>query len=310
MSCTENLIFKQPLSIKLLENTRYKMSKRIKQLILSSCCCFCLQLAQAQNLDTLYYEDGSIQAVGERNQAGDYHGYWIFWHPNGELRTKGELMNGNQEGAWVFFYDNKEPEQSGTWKNGKRSGVFRHFYESNQLMSTGRYEEDLQTGPWQFFHEHGQLGKTGTYVNAEREGTWNYYYGHGVKSATWNYKNGILVDTAQIYYSNGQLKRTLIFAAEIEAINDLDGTSYDVVKGEPEAHVDLEDELEQSLNMGLEDETLFNNNKTGTWQWFYPNGTVQCIGTFKDNFRVGTWNYYKENGKFNYSETYKNGIKQ
>jgi antitoxin component YwqK of YwqJK toxin-antitoxin module len=41
---------------------------------------------------------------------------------------------------------------------------------------------------------------------------------------------------------------------------------------------------------------------------YYPDGTVQYTGHYKDGVEDGLWTYYYENGNKQIEETYKNGV--
>ena len=42
---------------------------------------------------------------------------------------------------------------------------------------------------------------------------------------------------------------------------------------------------------------LKNDNKQGTWKFYFENGELQAIEKYDDGRPVGIWKYYNENGK-------------
>jgi len=55
--------------------------------------------------------------------------------------------------------------------------------------------------------------------------------------------------------------------------------------------------------------SLYQDSKTGHFQYFYENGNVFSEGNFEYNEREGVWKYYYENGKIWYQTFYYKGSK-
>ena len=40
------------------------------------------------------------------NEQGKRHGYWEYYHKNGQLWFKGNYVNGNRHGYWEDYWSN------------------------------------------------------------------------------------------------------------------------------------------------------------------------------------------------------------
>jgi hypothetical protein len=58
------------------------------------------------------YVDGYLTGEGILDTAGRQQGPWKEYHPNGELKSQGEYLNGKRIGDWVFYHPNKKIEQN------------------------------------------------------------------------------------------------------------------------------------------------------------------------------------------------------
>ena len=38
------------------------------------------------------------------NEKGERHGYWESYYSNGQLKYKGNFVNGKQHGYWEYYY--------------------------------------------------------------------------------------------------------------------------------------------------------------------------------------------------------------
>jgi len=80
-------------------------------------------------MDSVYYENGKIQAIGK-------------------------FIDEEKSGIWKTYYENGEIESIGSYVKGKRSGKWKWYYENGQPCSIEKYSnDDFKRG--KFWDEHG-----------------------------------------------------------------------------------------------------------------------------------------------------------
>ena len=71
--------------------------------------------------------------------------------------TRIEYKNGKRHGFYKYFHKNGQLMFRGSYTNGILQGAFEEFYENGQLQETGDYKNGKQHGSWEFFEEDGNL---------------------------------------------------------------------------------------------------------------------------------------------------------
>ncbi len=72
---------------------------------------------------------------------GKKDGPWVWYHDNGQLRSKEVYKDGKFDGPYVIYYDNGQLLSKGTWKDGKSDGLFVFYYKNGQLYGKGTYKD-------------------------------------------------------------------------------------------------------------------------------------------------------------------------
>lgn len=101
-------------------------------------------------------------------------GVWTFWHSDGTLEKRGELVEGRPTGHWEYFHDNGAVMLEGDFDGGVEEGAWRGFYRSGQPRFVGGYVAGKPEGEWTSFHPDGGVLSIGRYLNGERVGRWRY----------------------------------------------------------------------------------------------------------------------------------------
>jgi antitoxin component YwqK of YwqJK toxin-antitoxin module len=81
-----------------------------------------------------FFRNGSPEVV-EFFQAGTSHGLRTVWHQNGQLLSKGELIQGKQHGIFRRWHENGKPETEAEFSDGKPHGLSRSWYASGFLKA-------------------------------------------------------------------------------------------------------------------------------------------------------------------------------
>ncbi|MBX2796624.1 MAG: hypothetical protein KTR31_03110 [Myxococcales bacterium] len=109
------------------------------------------------------------KAISGSYDNNDADGSWIWWHENGEPRSKGKYNKGKQTGAWTWWHENGQRKEEGDFLQGRRQGQWTEFFESGLKKSEGMYHNDMKNGVWTFFNDDSEnsVAKTQTYQNNE-----------------------------------------------------------------------------------------------------------------------------------------------
>ena len=178
------------------------------------------------------FVEGVLTGEGILDTAGRQQGVWKEYHPNGELKSQGEYVNGKRIGDWVFYHPNKKVEQKGKYdKKGRAQGSWKWYYDTGNLLREESYRNDLLDGTMTEYSDSGKVITKGDYIDGLKEGTWMLElpeyreegaYKADVRDGEWKHyytENGKLrfvgkfidgtPDGMQIfYYENGKEKQT------------------------------------------------------------------------------------------------------
>lgn len=182
------------------------------------------------------FVEGVLTGEGILDTAGRQQGMWVEYHPNGQIKSKGEYLNGKRILEWVFYHPNGKIEQKGKYdKKGKAQGPWKWYYESGNLLREENYRNDLQDGmmteyadlgkdsvmiitkgeyidgqkegPWMF--EAQEYKEEGSYKADRRDGEWKHYYTQTNKPRfTGKYIDGTPDGMQIFYYPNGKERQT------------------------------------------------------------------------------------------------------
>lgn len=101
-------------------------------------------------------------------------GRWTFWHPDGRLEKRGQLVEGKPTGHWEYFHDTGTVMLEGDFDGGVEEGDWRGFYRDGTARFIGGYLEGKPTGEWTSYHPDGGLLSVGRYQAGQKVGTWKY----------------------------------------------------------------------------------------------------------------------------------------
>jgi uncharacterized protein len=119
------------------------------------------------------FTDGVLVGEGILDTAGRQQGPWKEYHPNGELKSQGEYLNGKRILDWTFYHPNKKTEQKGKYdKKGRAQGIWKWYYESGNLLREENYRNDLRDGTMTEYADSGKIITKGDYLDGLKEGPW------------------------------------------------------------------------------------------------------------------------------------------
>ncbi|MFZ5552531.1 MAG: toxin-antitoxin system YwqK family antitoxin [Bacteroidota bacterium] len=105
-------------------------------------------------------KDSVVQKeVAADPDAGMTEGMNEIKYPDGQLKMKGEMVQGKRHGEWVSYYENGMKWSEDTYNLGARDGKCVSFYKNGQVRYIGYYTNNVKSGKWSFYDEQGNLTK-------------------------------------------------------------------------------------------------------------------------------------------------------
>jgi len=71
-------------------------------------------------------------------------GSFVSYHPNGQIRLTGKVVDRKKSGVWEYYYDNGQLEQKEKYRNGKPIGAWRSFDSKGKLIGQHWYGNGIK----------------------------------------------------------------------------------------------------------------------------------------------------------------------
>ena len=137
----------------------------------------------------------------------DYTGVYCIKHPEGNLKTAMEYLNGSKQGLMQKFHSNGQKAYIGEYKEGLEEGVHESWYDNGKLRQKQTFAGGVLEGVAYHWFDNGQLLSETPCKNGVKEGIVKCWYDNGQLEAEWPYSNGKIADGLHIaYYNNSQVK--------------------------------------------------------------------------------------------------------
>lgn len=120
-----------------------------------------------------HHEDGIKEFLLYYPDCSDTTTYTkSVYFENGQLGSKGNVVNGLQEGHYESW--NKEGTKTASWhmKEGLEHGQVSCWHDNGVKAKEVKIEDGLPVGVEKVWNEEGELEATGEYQNGLREGKW------------------------------------------------------------------------------------------------------------------------------------------
>jgi antitoxin component YwqK of YwqJK toxin-antitoxin module len=86
------------------------------------------------------------------------------FHANGNLKMKGEVVDGKRHGVWTTWYENGVKWSENTYSYGVLEGKTVTYHSNGQVHYIGYYSSDKKASTWMFYDENGELIKEEDYT--------------------------------------------------------------------------------------------------------------------------------------------------
>ena len=81
-------------------------------------------------------------------------------HENGQLKSRGQLLDGARHGVWNSYYDTGMPWSQVSYDRGEEHGAYRTYHPNGEPAIEGAFTQGQRIGTWTFYSPEGSLIKT------------------------------------------------------------------------------------------------------------------------------------------------------
>ena len=92
----------------------------------------------------------------------------LEYHETGQLRSRGQLLNGTRHGVWNSYYDTGMPWSQVSYNAGLEDGSYRTYHPNGEPAIEGAYLQGERSGTWRFYSPEGTLLDTRSGTNLAR----------------------------------------------------------------------------------------------------------------------------------------------
>lgn len=130
-----------------------------------------------------YFENQSLKSVLLYSEDGRKAAA-TFYHPNGNISSKGSYIDQMKDGKWQFFSE----------------------FTNGYLISEEYYTRNIKNGPAVKFYPDSTIAEKLTYVNDIKQGAWIQYFPTGAVSLKSNYLNGKVNGKFEVWFEDGSIE--------------------------------------------------------------------------------------------------------
>ncbi len=129
----------------------------------------------------------------------------VYYSQNGNVISKGRLVNRNREGKWLHYHKNSTKVLTEeNYKEDQLHGLQTTYYDNGHVAETIEYVEGKKHGKQLVYSVKDILIKEFTYENGLLEGINKFYTGRGILTIEGNYHNDKKIGVWK-YYENSKL---------------------------------------------------------------------------------------------------------
>lgn len=144
--------------------------------------------------------------------------YKKYYYPDGSLKSRMEIKNGELNGIVEYFHENGELRLKGNQLNGLWEGEFIRYYPSGVIEGRESYANDKLNGFVFQYDSLGNLEAEAQFVDGLQSGKLTEYFGDGTVKSEQEFLNGVLHGTFTSYFKGGGVR--------MKALAEMDKTMY------------------------------------------------------------------------------------
>ncbi len=233
----------------------------------------------------------------------------VEYYKSGKIKIQCFVKNNIYDSTFVEYYENGQKKSEGTFKKCtyKTSSTMIVQSTCGVGSDTTKPSEGIKNGLWKTYYEDGKLNLTGSYFCNIRVGQWLSYDEKGKLDEDEFYNAGKLIQKKE-YYSNGNLESFL--TRTLETIKEKKDKRYKNDNSYTTIHTDNVSEYYETGELSCV-KTLNNDDElTGKYTEYWPNGFVKVSGEYKEDKKNGTFIEYYENGNTKFEGIIKDDVPQ
>ncbi len=96
-----------------------------------------------------------------------FNGHIESYHPNGQLKIVGDLLDGKKVGNWIEYYVSGIKKSEGQFANGKKDGLWVYYFLNANIKEKQFFIDGHKDGLWEKFDVHGTVVQTESYQNGK-----------------------------------------------------------------------------------------------------------------------------------------------
>lgn len=222
-----------------------------------------------------HYDSGSLQSIGNFNEAGNETGDWTYYFENGCVQAIGKFVDGKKEGDWIYYDRAGYKATTCSYINGNLNGTYADFDSHGNQRTDISYENGEVEGDVTFLYPCQVIEEYNQYSKSKINGPGFALYATGDTLSTFAYKESKVEGEYKRYHPNGNL---------FYHTNYTDGLrNGDYI----EFFTDGAVSVKGKYKLGKED---------GKWEYFHDNGKLKSDMNYDDGKKVGKWVEYEKLG--------------
>jgi hypothetical protein len=146
------------------------MTARRRPTVLTACAAAVLGLAACtdplaprQEVQTTWPEGNPRIVLGLR---ADTVFERLEYHETGQLKSRGQLLDGARNGVWNSYYESGMPWSQVSYDRGEEHGSYRTYHDNGEPAIEGAFDRGTRVGTWSFFSPEGELIRNEEVSNA------------------------------------------------------------------------------------------------------------------------------------------------
>lgn len=211
----------------------------------------------------VYAQEFSDNHINKADAMGRKQGLWKVYDEGGDLKYKGEYVDGKPVGTFTYYYPDGIVKATLNFIDSGAIAYAKNYHPNGKLMAVGKYVNQKKDSTWLYYsQEDGTLSTEEHYLNTIKEGVWKTYYPEGQVAEEVIYRNDLREGPWIQYFTDGKVKMKAAF------INDKLEGQYFIYH----------------LNGMVEvSGTYVNNEKDGPWIFFDEQGAMEK----RENYSLG-----------------------
>ena len=178
-----------------------------------------------------YFPNGQLEKVIPYDDAGEIHGLYLSYNPDGELLLKRQYSSGTLVGYLApsapadakpqplaaatgpvqVAFANGKPAASQSYRQGYGDAPAVYYYSSGQVFRRVGYVKGQLSGPVLSYWPSGKLMEEENYLHDELHGRCRYYRPDGTLEREENYRAGERAGLSITYDAQGKPTRTTYY---------------------------------------------------------------------------------------------------